>query len=483
MCKSSNKTLLTSLAAFALFTSTLSAATRALFDFNASDGLTLTNSVGGAYLGMLKPGAALTNVSRCDAGSCVRLNEPGCVTFGPALLNELPEGTVEVWVYVESLGPAGAPILSKGDNSLTDFVFSVGPEGTLSVHMGTARYFSTTRRVPLRTWTKVAVAWDGTQWSLYINDILEARTPATESPLYNANNLVQLGRHNHADGPYYFDGMIDDLEISTVAKSFCSDTNRIAEYRFEERSGNDVKDDGCSELHGTLQGGVTRVPFMGGSGIQFDGTGFVLLPANVLRNHPVTFEARIRVDSYNPNGTPIVSKGDATVLTEFYVGLFSPTDITAPNRLAAGHFGTPLVITGNAPIELGRVYDIAFTCDGQFWRLYVNGNLDAEMASPLLPVASDHVPTLGWHRNAASPLFHGLMDNVRFSHTLAPSLTIRPLIRIEYPSWASNYVLQSSSRLSPGCWRSVPELPTLRNNRWYVDIETTGMEIFQLRRP
>ncbi len=74
--------------------------------------------------------------------------------------------------------------------------------------------------IPLRTWTKVAVTWNGEVRKLYVNDVLVCQGPSTFIPPNHDGNPVQIGRHNHSAGPFYFHGLIEDVKISDVAREF-----------------------------------------------------------------------------------------------------------------------------------------------------------------------------------------------------------------------------------------------------------------------
>ena len=120
----------------------------------------------------------------------------------------------------------------------------------------------------------------------------------------------------------------------------------------------------------------------------------------------------------------IVSKG-AVVLTDFH--LF----VQPEGKLVGGNMGVRSpTITGVQAIPLKTWMRVAFTWDGNFWRLYVNGKLDAEMPATLIPNSSPNPVKLGRHEHIEGPFyFHGRIDEVRFSPVArdVASLTVTSL--------------------------------------------------------
>jgi len=147
-------------------------------------------------------------------------------SVAPEVLNDLPQGTIEAWVYVESfMHDSSSPVVTKGTAALTDLGFFVDYTG-FSIHGGLGvDGFTSYTPIPLQTWTKVAVTWDGSYRRLYLNDSLVGEEARAWAPANNSGNEVKIGRHNHTSGLQYFHGRIDDLRISDSAREFHPDSD------------------------------------------------------------------------------------------------------------------------------------------------------------------------------------------------------------------------------------------------------------------
>jgi hypothetical protein len=143
------------------------------------------------------------------------------VSISADLLNNRSQGTFEALIYLELYHPRGSCVVAKGDNNLTDFNLCVQDDGRVSVgNMGNSSpAIVGNRQILLRVWSRVAFTWDGNFWRLYVNGQLDAQLQSTRIPA-NSTNPVKLGRHDHIQGPPYFQGRIDEVRFSNVTRSF-----------------------------------------------------------------------------------------------------------------------------------------------------------------------------------------------------------------------------------------------------------------------
>lgn len=226
--------------------------TRALYHFDEPDGIIIEDSsFSGVWDGILLNGAT-RGPSLFGSGKALQLD--GIDDFAVAsgdVLNNSPQGTIEAWVYVESFMPDfGSPVITKGSPALTDlglFVHSTG----FGIHGGLGvDGFTSPTPIPLRTWTKIAVTWDGSHRRLYLNDRLDAEEARAWAPANNSINEVKIGRHNHTSGPIQFHGRIEDVRISTIARNFAdSDGDGVlddVDLCPDTLVGEVVNEDGCS---------------------------------------------------------------------------------------------------------------------------------------------------------------------------------------------------------------------------------------------
>jgi hypothetical protein len=126
--------------------------------------------------------------------------------------------TLDAWIYPHSRSEYSS-ILMK-DNAYV-LQFAPGPEGYLrgGIFIGGSWYLldDTTTNISANDWTHVAFTYNGTEMVLYVDGIPVARTQ--QSGLISTNNNpVYIGR-NPRGAEYWFDGIIDEVRISNIART------------------------------------------------------------------------------------------------------------------------------------------------------------------------------------------------------------------------------------------------------------------------
>lgn len=111
----------------------------------------------------------------------------------------------------------------------------------------------------------IAGVFSGTEMRIYQNGILvgQKRLLPNQLPVVSDSEFY-LGSNNFVDSVWFFDGIIDEVRISNVArysedftpaKRFENDEHTLALYHFDEGSGDVLKDSSGNGHHGTIKGG------------------------------------------------------------------------------------------------------------------------------------------------------------------------------------------------------------------------------------
>ena len=72
--------------------------------------------------------------------------------------------------------------------------------------------------IPMSEWVHVVHAYDGTKASLYVNGVLDHTAGSNDMKIPDTSSFY-IGGWNQVSGTYDFDGNIDEVRISKVARS------------------------------------------------------------------------------------------------------------------------------------------------------------------------------------------------------------------------------------------------------------------------
>ncbi len=134
------------------------------------------------------------------------------IPFAPDL-NGFTAVTIEAWVKREAT--RCETLVGNGWQESYWLGFCNGP---LRFYQADGRRADGSSLVPPGYWVHVAITYDGTTRRFYINGELDRETTENSGPLAGASGLpLWIGGDRH--GGYYFQGLIDELRIWSVARS------------------------------------------------------------------------------------------------------------------------------------------------------------------------------------------------------------------------------------------------------------------------
>jgi len=224
-----------------------------------------------------------SNVASASSGKAIRFNGTifSYVAYNINTYNSLNVGsgdfTIEFWVKPVSVTAGascsnaadvftnGAIIFDRdiyGPGDYGDFGLSIMNDNKIafSVHNGSSGVTACSSALPLNTWSYIAAVRQGNTIKIYRNGVLNDTQTLSgnlsyrlgRSTTYTADPYVVLGAEKHTSvgsqlfTAYHFDGFIDELRISNIARvitmptgQFSNDGNTVALFRFEDNANNE----------------------------------------------------------------------------------------------------------------------------------------------------------------------------------------------------------------------------------------------------
>ena len=205
----------------------------------------------------------------------------------------------------------------------------------------------------------------------------------------------------------------------------------ILHYKFDETSGDVVKDSSGNARTGTVIGTHTWVPGRIGNALSFDGTSaFVVLPIGVVSTlTEVTIATWVQFDE-NRVWQRIVDFGNNTTVYVF----LTPTSDKQKVQLAITTNSNPgqQLLNGTSVLPFATWKHIAVVLDGQTATLYVDGSLESTSAITMrlvdLGITANN--WLGRSQYAQDKYFKGQMDDFRVYDR---ALTAEQIAAIAHP--------------------------------------------------
>lgn len=420
------------------------------WDFDEGNGKIAYDSSGGNNHGTLTGGAF---------GGCLLFDGVDDYVSVPdsASLDLSTAITIEAWIYINEY-----PTIIDGStlSKRWAYYFDVKPDGKIGAFTyGTnpQEWFISDSSVPLKQWTHVAFTYDGSYIKLYINGV-EDKSAARTGLITTTNEWVAMGRVGTAGGVEpgrAFNGMIDEVKISNVAKTSFDlnsppdTTDAVALWHFDESTGQMALDSAGSnngQLGSTagidsndpiwVSAGPTWVPRDTGYALCFDGIDDVVYIANEPNfdfdlYESFSIEAWFKTDSDNLMN--IISKYEQNDPNRGYQ-LIKHSKSYDNNHLyffltydAAGTGGNQIRTHGVTDVSDGLWHHVVVTYDGSGSASGVKMYLDG-IPEPLSATATsvtgttlNDLPLQISGREGTYWVFDGCIDEVKvWSNTLLP---------------------------------------------------------------
>lgn len=199
-------------------------------------GTIVHDSMGNIANGTVVPGAGSnTAAGTCGSGTTSEMWNDGttgkrnaslgfdstddAVTFSAdAKLNLTTGGTISAWIYPNSTGENSfGRIVDKSSDTSATGGYDLGMSGTgfygEMTNGANTNCSSQTNSVPFGQWSHVTWTFDGANWKLFVNGLLNFTCATTRLPSATSLGVTIGNRQGATDRT--FDGLIDDLQIYT----------------------------------------------------------------------------------------------------------------------------------------------------------------------------------------------------------------------------------------------------------------------------
>ena len=287
----------------------------------------------------------LTSLAQAQTNKALSLGGvDGYVSFGAASSLGLPNFTLETWLrrdgvgasaYTGGGGVTAIPLITKGrgedDGSNVDMNYFLGIRASDGVLVADFEDKDTGANHPIaglttirnNTWYHVAVTYNGSQWQLFLNGVLEAELTVNKLPRNDSIQPPALGAALDSTGAPqgFFAGAIDEARIWNYARpqqqikdgmrqQISSATGLIARWGLNEGGGTAITDSSGRGINGTIQG----TNWLWTGGVTFTGNQAPTLPVLV---SPANNALNI---STAPNLSVTVADPDSSNLIVTYYG-------------------------------------------------------------------------------------------------------------------------------------------------------------------
>ncbi len=151
------------------------------------------------------------------------------IELGDVLIDGTDEITLEAWVNPGSIRTNGSPsghnaneggIIHKNGGSDDNLGLTVSSGGVAYYIDENSNNTIVAGSVTAGTWTHLVGTWNGTTMNLYQDGVFIGTQAGVNGSFVNNTNSLRIGgEHVGAGNPFWFDGLIDEVRISDIARS------------------------------------------------------------------------------------------------------------------------------------------------------------------------------------------------------------------------------------------------------------------------
>lgn len=342
--------------------------------------------------------------------------------------------TYQAWIYLEAANTNGYIMATEDDQK--GFAFRMSTNDAVEFVHGIPGWHTINSgdvTVPVKTWTHVAVTYDGTDLVLLVNgDSITSNQPSEPITASSQNLIIGEGA---AWKERRFTGIIDNVQIWSEARTEAeiestlfsepdgTASGLVAAWLFNESSGSTTTSVG-ETYTATLGAAATRVSLKNDYSLKFDKTQASLVDFGVSESFspaaPMTIEAMVcPFESTNgyiassengtdgPNGVTLRMSG--TYGVEFQFG-------------GGGNWNS--AISGDNALDSGKWSHVVGTYSEDTMRLYVNGAEVAKAYNTNAIGVSTTAFTVGEGSEYRNRGLSGKIDNVRLWSTAIDSADV-----------------------------------------------------------
>lgn len=344
--------------------------------------------------------------------------------------------TIELWVYLKSWVNNRTILYSENSQALIMYVNANGAM-TVGISVDNSTFWNyilstSNNTLPMNTWTHIALVFTGSAHVLYVNGISKASSASTKTLFPSVFNQFVIGTTNSVNSNFW-DGYIDDLRISNVARyltTFTPPASAFTRDIFTILLNNFNGSSGSTSLS------LTEVS--SNVGVSYTNVGNASLS---------TSRAKISASSLRflaASGQYVTLSGLGTTPSAWTIEFWmQPITLTASTVFTTGSIGVRLQQAANgvltigstsgagwnlsattSPISANTWTHIALVYDGSAIVVYVNGTSSATLSSPT--ISSTAFGTFIFAFDNVSTYWNGYIDELRISKVARYLTTFTP---------------------------------------------------------